>query len=493
MSIFEKSSNPKIMAYGLGFSAMAVILLLMAGNAFLHYQDTFRAGEKKALEFSRMLALSSTQKLGGIRILFKGMAITMDACLQSGSQAAGCRDISLHLRKLSLHEPHIMDLLIIDPEGDILHWSGDPPIPDIKNRPYVSIHHTDRHEGLVISPPIQSIREHKKWFFAISQAYYSSEGHLKYIFAALIELEVLLQSYESILLPEGGTAGLIMDNGQIILRIPDHENYVGKFAHIIPMNMEPDKNRVIYGMGLDNTPRILAFQSIDPYPMAAWVSLSRKQMIGNWWRQGRTTAGISLLTLFFFFFLTHSLAKALKRQEQEKHALVTLAGTDALTGLANRRQALLSLERAMARSRRTGRPLSIIMLDLDHFKAVNDTFGHPRGDAILQLAAKNIEKRLRSSDLAARIGGEEFLVILPDTDLAGAKILAESLRHGFKDHLKLPKPVPWKISASIGVCSMNPEDTADFLLCRVDALLYQAKKKGRDQVVSENGEEFQSN
>ncbi|WP_179953397.1 sensor domain-containing diguanylate cyclase [Desulfobotulus mexicanus] len=488
MSIFEKSSNPKIMAYGLGLSAMLVIVLLMAGNAFFHYQDTFRAGEKKALELSRMLALSSTQKLAGIRILFKGMSMTMDGCLQSDNQAPTCRDISLQLKELSLYEPHIMDLLIIDAEGGILHWSADPPVPDIRNRPYVRIHHTGRHEGLVISPPIQSMREDKKWFFAISQAYYSSDGHLKYIFAALIDLEVLLQSYEGILLPEDGTAGLLMNNGQIIIRIPDHEDFVGKYSHIIPHHMDLGKNRVIHGMGLDKTPRIIAFQTIDPYPMAAWVSLSRKQMIENWWRQGRTTAAISLLVLFFFIFLTHSLARALKRQEQEKHALITLAGTDALTGLANRRQALLSLERAMARSRRTGQPLSIIMLDLDHFKAVNDTFGHPKGDAILQLAAKNIEKRLRSSDLAARIGGEEFLVILPDTDLAGAENLAESLRLGFKDNLKLPKPVPWKVSASIGVCTMNNEDTAEFILCRVDSLLYQAKKKGRDQVVTETEE-----
>lgn len=485
MSLFEKSKNPTVLAYGLGLSIMFLIVLLMMGNAFLRYGEKFQSAEKKALELSRMLALSSTQHLGGIKILFQSIAFTLSSC-EKDAESQRCGNLSAEIQTLCQNNPHIMNFLVIDPEGEISHWGGDGPPPDVRDRPYVRTHQASRIEGLVISPPLQSRVPDQGWFFAISQAFYSETGHLQYILAALIDLEHLRQRYTSILLPEGGTAGLIMGQGQILIRIPDHEKFVGKYAHIRPDHTNSYETNAMRSKGLDGIPRVLAFQPITPYPLFAWVSLSEDEILREWWRHERISLGIGLFILLFFAFLTHALARAVKRQEQEKHALFTLAGTDALTGLANRRQALLALDRAMARSRRTGQPLSLLMMDLDHFKAVNDTFGHPRGDAILQLAAKNIEKRLRASDLAARIGGEEFLVVLPDTDLNGASILAESLRLGFKENLKLPHPVSWKLSASIGVCEMHPEDTAEYLLCRVDSLLYKAKKNGRDQVVTED-------
>jgi diguanylate cyclase (GGDEF)-like protein len=484
MLFFAQSRNPRTLVYGLGISAMLITALLMTGNAFLHYQTKLRGAEKKALELSRLLALSSTQQLAGIKIFFKGLSLTLEACETEG-QSPRCINLSSQIQRLCQDEPYLMNLLVIDPEGRILHWGVDAPAPDIRDRPYVRVHHEHPQKDMAISPPLQSRVEGQGWFFAISQGIYSPEGHLRYILAALIDLDHLRQRYTSILLPPLGTAGLIMDQGQILIRIPDHEAHVGRMAHLAPGRMNFTDLETFNSTGLDGIPRILAFQRIEPYPLFAWVSLARNEIFREWWQYERISLGIGLLIFAFFTFLTHALAKAVKRQEQEKHALFTLAGTDALTGLANRRQALLSLERAIARSRRTGQPLSLLMMDLDHFKNVNDTFGHPRGDAILQLTAKNIEKRLRSSDLAARIGGEEFLIILPDTDLKGARVLAESLRLGFKENLKLPRPVPWRLSASIGVCEFKPDDTAEYLLCRVDALLYKAKKNGRDQVVTE--------
>ncbi|MCW7752691.1 diguanylate cyclase [Desulfobotulus sp. H1] len=485
MSLFEKHKNPITLAYALGLSAMLIITLLMAGNGWLHYQKKFEAAETKAQEFSRMLALSSTQQLGGIKILFKGLFLWLESCARNSLDL--CHDISPQLKKLILEEPYIMDILVMNPEGDLRHWAGGLSLPtDAQRRQYVHTHRADHRQTLAISPPPVISGNKQQSFFTISQAFHTPEGNLQYIFAVLIDLDFLRRSYETLLLPPDGTAGLIMDNGQILLRIPDHDTYAGVFASVISDHLNLRDQKVIRARGLDNVARIVAFETIEPYPLLSWVSLSRKNILKEWWQQEKSSLAISLLACSFFLFLTHALAKALKRQEAEKHALFTLAGTDALTGLANRRQALISLERGMARSRRTGRALSVIMVDLDHFKAVNDTFGHPQGDAILQQTARNMENRLRASDLAARIGGEEFLIILPDTDIEGASSLAESLRVSFRENLQLPKSMDWKLSASIGVCQMHKEDTAEYLICRVDALLYQAKKRGRDQVVTDH-------
>lgn len=160
--------------------------------------------------------------------------------------------------------------------------------------------------------------------------------------------------------------------------------------------------------------------------------------------------------------------------------LANQARTDPMTGLLNRRGFEPQWQHGIALARRSGRPLSALMVDIDHFKRVNDSFGHETGDAVIKHLAKTLLQRLRSTDLVARLGGEEFAAMLPDTDAGAARRIAQQLVDAMAAELL---PVAGRVTISIGVAdlSVGVEDGAD-LLRRADAALYQAKRGGRNRV-----------
>ncbi|MBH0239218.1 sensor domain-containing diguanylate cyclase [Methylobrevis sp. L22] len=167
--------------------------------------------------------------------------------------------------------------------------------------------------------------------------------------------------------------------------------------------------------------------------------------------------------------------------------LAHLSETDPLTSLLNRRGFEASFERARRRSRRTGLPLSLLLIDLDHFKALNDSVGHEAGDVALRRSAAILGGAVRRpDDVVARFGGEEFVLLLPETGAEGARFIAEGICTAFAA-ANLPHPGTWsgRISVSIGIATCRGEDAMDEgLLARADEALYRAKRGGRDRVES---------
>ncbi len=174
-------------------------------------------------------------------------------------------------------------------------------------------------------------------------------------------------------------------------------------------------------------------------------------------------------------------------------ALLRSGFTDVLTGWHNRRYLTVRLNEELARARRDRTRLVCLMLDIDHFKRVNDTWGHAAGDVVLQELAQRIESQVRASDVAARYGGEEFVVLLPCTEVASASKLAERIRSAVAaEPVVLPNGETVTITASIGIAEVSPgaNDTdlktlGDSLIARADVALYAAKSAGRDQIVVE--------
>ncbi|MGE4291229.1 MAG: diguanylate cyclase [Desulfovibrio sp.] len=161
-----------------------------------------------------------------------------------------------------------------------------------------------------------------------------------------------------------------------------------------------------------------------------------------------------------------------------------IANTDELTGVRTRRRLLEIAEREATRSRRYLRPLSLLALDIDHFKRVNDSHGHAVGDEVLRELTKRIESRLRSGDRLGRMGGEEFEVLLPETGLAEAVQTAEKLRSCVATQ-DLPTSVGGlRITVSFGVATLRPDEGLDQALLRADKALYKAKQAGRNRVVA---------
>ncbi len=161
---------------------------------------------------------------------------------------------------------------------------------------------------------------------------------------------------------------------------------------------------------------------------------------------------------------------------------LSMALTDTLTGLYNRRYFEVHLQKLMDNNKASGKTLGVIYTDIDHFKAVNDTYGHGVGDEVLKTFSKRLTDNLRSFDLVARIGGEEFVAVLPDTDEATAHIIAERLRRSISSQpFKTSHPEPLEITTSIGGVVIDGEDqTITQVLERADAQLYLAKHGGRN-------------
>jgi two-component system cell cycle response regulator len=167
-----------------------------------------------------------------------------------------------------------------------------------------------------------------------------------------------------------------------------------------------------------------------------------------------------------------------------REALREQATRDSLTHLWNRNSILESLSRELSRTEREGTPLGVVIVDLDHFKQVNDNYGHPAGDAVLCEAARRMQNSIRQYDFLGRYGGEEFLILLPGCSEAESYSQAERLRRQLTQTEILVNDVPLHITASFGVTAAMPGDpwTADGLVRKADEALYVAKKSGRNRV-----------
>jgi diguanylate cyclase (GGDEF)-like protein len=198
---------------------------------------------------------------------------------------------------------------------------------------------------------------------------------------------------------------------------------------------------------------------------------------GSQWQAGLILAAAMAVLCFALGFVYMYLERAERRSFE-------LAMHDPLTGLANRRAISDALHSSTARAHRQGLPFSLLLVDIDHFKRVNDSYGHQAGDEVLRVLARTLQSRLRAQDAVGRFGGEEFLVLLPDTDRDGALVVAQALREAVAQ-----SPAQWAgrsihvtVSIGVGGGKLAPQDSIDSLVAAADSALYAAKQGGRDRV-----------
>ncbi|MCI0668615.1 MAG: GGDEF domain-containing protein, partial [Methylococcaceae bacterium] len=160
-----------------------------------------------------------------------------------------------------------------------------------------------------------------------------------------------------------------------------------------------------------------------------------------------------------------------------------LAHTDPLTQVNNRVAMEDSIRREWELARRQKSPLSLMLIDIDHFKSFNDRYGHVCGDQVLQSTARTIRETVRASDMIFRYGGEEFVVVLTNTEIAGAVLLAERIRRAIENMRIATESQSIRVTASLGVTALNPGTSARDLLVNADRAMYQAKQNGRNRVI----------
>jgi len=215
---------------------------------------------------------------------------------------------------------------------------------------------------------------------------------------------------------------------------------------------------------------------------AAWIGLAVAltfALIG-WISAGRIARPFADLS----GRLEQEVKERTEQLREKNQALKKLATTDSLTGLVNRRALFTQAEKLQAQAKRHGQALAVVMLDLDHFKQVNDSYGHAMGDEVLVALAEELRRQFRDTDICARTGGEEFTLILDGSSAADAAKKVEQLSAAFKGQPFTSDNEQFSVSLSAGVLAWDPQQSLDKALDAADKLLYQAKQKGRDCVVA---------
>ncbi len=235
---------------------------------------------------------------------------------------------------------------------------------------------------------------------------------------------------------------------------------------------------------LDGLERVVGVTRSGEFPFIAMVGYDKSRALLGWQQRVWQFAFGYVVLVILVFVLIRAQLKA----SQLNVKMFRMATTDALTGIANRLQVFELGERDVQLAQRHSKPLSVLVIDIDLFKSVNDRWGHPVGDRVIRHTAEVIRSALRTSDVAGRVGGEEFIAILPETDAEGARSVAERLRISIEksERVTTPDGQVVRYTISVGVAQIRLGDTCfESLFQRADGALYQAKEGGRNRVVVE--------
>jgi diguanylate cyclase (GGDEF)-like protein len=382
-----------------------------------------------------------------------------------------------------------------------------PPNTNYADREYFIYHREHPDRGPHIGPSIRS-RSTGDWVIPVSRRINHPDGSFAGVVVASLYLNHFLQLYNSIDIGANGVINLMSADARIMVRRPFNEAEVGSSVAKGPVFTQL-LSTGSFGTGIvksyvDGVERVVGFKRVDEYPLVIFAALNKDEVLASWRQQSLLSAAIVAFLLGILGVLGYRLIRLMKQQNhiqnellgaQDKlieanQALELLALEDALTGLANRRQFDLFLQSEMGRARRSQENLSLLMLDVDHFKLFNDQYGHLKGDECLRTISTIIQANIkRPGDLAARYGGEEFAVVLPDTDYVGAFLVAEKIRRAVQQlgiqHSEC-KESTVTISLGVSACTPTSEILSADLIGAADKALYVAKASGRNMSVIAN-------
>jgi len=383
----------------------------------------------------------------------------------------------------------LLSFYVVDSSGGLyfLPNLGDSPKANVRDRDYFNHMGIPGARGLFIGKTVKS-RITGRHVIPVAHPVEVPGGSVKAIICA-IDVERIQSLNEAQRPKPGGTIALLRSDGIMLSRAPFMESLIGKDISQTPTYQEniarkPSGAYLTESTITDSVPKFVSFMHLDVFPLIVVVSASTEDALDDWKRDSFILLTLTFTASVMALLGLRKLLKVMRDNIRVREELRLLANTDELTGLLNRRALTLAARREFERSRRHARPLSVIMIDLDHFKSVNDTFGHATGDSVLRAMGEDIARCLRQEDIAGRMGGEEFCVVLPETALEEASAVAERLRGRFCRLTPLsdgtPIPCP---TMSLGVAEIRRDD-ADFysLLGRADMNLYTAKRLGRDRV-----------
>jgi len=378
--------------------------------------------------------------------------------------------------------PQYSSLRLVRPEGHVT-MAAYPAGATLDRADQEALEEAAASGGFVEGP----LRVTKRHLAALSIAHRMGGGH---VVLATIDLQWLTREAATADLPAGSSVTVWDAAGGILLRYPEPERWIGRRrpdSRVFEAIAASGGDGTAEAAGVDGVERLYGFGRLDSRgeggaaflavgvpSVHAFAEARRRQR-----RNLTVLAAVALAAAAASRFAGNRLLAPLVER------LHVLADTDPLTSLANRRAFVTAARREMWRAHRFGRPLALVMLDIDRFKAVNDRHGHVAGDAVLREVSRRLLATARDADLVARYGGEEFVVLLPESGLETALATAERLRGAVAAApIRVPgNSVPVTVSAGVAVPHGREADLTEWLQA-ADKALYRAKANGRNRVES---------
>ncbi|WP_429490735.1 GGDEF domain-containing protein [Pseudomonas sp. S30_BP2TU TE3576] len=419
--------------------------------------------------------------------------------LIAAAQRDDLKQVSAQIRHLVLFDRSTTarykgDILLLDKHGDVLADSSliEPKPGNFADRDYFQAHVFNRDAGMFISRPFKpscDCDDRDEWRISFSRRISSPTGEFLGVAVASMRMSYFDQLFNSLDIGTGSTLGIINNDGILLAQKPYREpNSIGKSFSSRPnvVRMLQERNGTFESVSsVDHQRRLYTFSRVGNLPLTVIVALSIDEVFATWNRTAYVISGATGVLCIGLLWLTLLLCRELRLRQCAEQELAQLAATDALTGVANRRSLDQALRHEWFRAQRSGKPLSLLMIDADHFKAFNDRHGHQAGDEALKALAEVIRTNVhRPADLVARYGGEEFSVILAETGSEGAQQIAEHIRAAVQElPLVDADESPMSVSIGIATWTATSEINLEQLLFSADKALYQAKEGGRNRVV----------
>ncbi len=382
-----------------------------------------------------------------------------------------------------------IDITVISEDGDVYFPPADSgaPLDNARKQDHFVAANGSLAEQISIGVPVRG-PTNKGWLIPVSFPLHAHPHGISVV-TAVIAVPTISAMYELARDKPGGTISLVRRDGMLLVRAPGLDGTVGKpiLGHgsiVANLDARSPHAAVEQHSPIDGEARLVSHEIVQDFPLAVVVSAKLDDVLASWQHYAVLLILIAIyitgtVTLVLTNVVRHLSAASLSRLQ-----LALEAATDPLTGAGNRRQFLTRTEDEIRRSRRYARPLSLMLLDLDYFKTVNDECGHQIGDEMLTSVSFAIQSVLRGTDFLARFGGDEFAVLMPETDCDEASTVAERIQTAIRGIAIESCDGPVCVTASIGVAALLPEDaTAQLLLERADVALYSAKRQGRNRVV----------
>jgi diguanylate cyclase (GGDEF)-like protein len=389
------------------------------------------------------------------------------------------------MTSLAVALPAIHEMGIVDSHGNAIAKSlrRDPSGLNYAEREYFRYHATHPDRGPFIGARIKS-KIDGNYSITVTRRINNPDGSFAGLAVTSVSLDFFQQLFDRMQAKSGGVISLVADNGTILARSPAVQATAQESRGLSrirqQMHDDPTSGSVSYVSTIDGMRRRGSYEHLGHFPVTALVSQSERDVQTSWWSELKTNAIILGGVMVVVLALGHRAVKATRM-------LASQAMLDGLTGLSNRRSFDETSEREMRRAARVGQPISLILIDIDHFKNYNDCYGHPAGDRCLRAVADTIRGCLRrAGEFAARYGGEEFAVLLPGSDGPSACALGETMRVAVRGlALRQADHLGGVITISAGVATWVTGQTADrsqTLVGMADAALYAAKAAGRDAI-----------